>query len=236
VIIDRPHYEDILPRVCVNAWILRGKTLCRETAKGLRNWQYLDAEINFVLDHIGPSDTVLELGCGYGRVLELMAQKAACAAGIDSSFDSLSLAQRLTRQTPAPWLGMMDAGHLGFRDNSFDVIVCIQNGISAFKVDQRLLIEEAMRVTRRRGTVLFSSYSENFWDDRLEWFEFQAQHGLLGEIDYEATGNGVIVCKDGFKATTVTPDQFRSLTSDLGITPVIEEIDGSSVFCVILVR
>ena len=90
-----------------------------------------------------------------------------------------------------------------------------------------------MRVTRPGGTVLFSSYSENFWDDRLEWFELQAQHGLLGEIDYAATGNGVIVCKDGFTASTVTPDQFKAHTSQLGVASEIKEVDDSSLFCIL---
>lgn len=50
---------------------------------------------------------------------------------------------------------------LGFRNRRFDVVVCIQNGISAFKVDQRKLIGETMCVTRSGGTLLFSSYSES---------------------------------------------------------------------------
>jgi 2-polyprenyl-6-hydroxyphenyl methylase/3-demethylubiquinone-9 3-methyltransferase len=190
--------------------------------------QYLEAEIKFVLDHIKPSDRVLELGCGYGRVLGRLAQKASCTIGIDTSFSSLLLTDR--KQTP---VALMDATNTGFCDDVFDVVVCTQNGISAFHVDQRRLIKEALRVTRSDGTVLFSSYSEKFWDARLEWFELQAQHGLLGEIDYEATGDGVIVCKDGFRATTVIPDQFIELTSVLDITPMIEEVDGSSIFCII---
>ncbi len=201
----------------------------------LRVRQYLDAEINFVLDHIKPSDKVLELGCGYGRVLEWVIQKAAFAAGIDTSYASLTLAHNSTQQQSGSCLCLClaDAANLSFRNGVFDVVICIQNGISAFHVDQRKLIEEAIRVTRPGGTVLFSSYSENFWDDRLQWFELQAQHGLLGEIDYNATGDGVIVCKDGFRATTVKPDQFMALISGLGIKPDTKEVDRSSLFYLI---
>jgi len=190
--------------------------------------QYLEAEIAFVLDHIKPTDTVLELGCGYGRVLERMAQKAAFAVGIDTSLASLRLIDR--QQTPVV---LTDVANPSFRDGAFDLVICIQNGISAFHVDQRSLISEALRIARHGGTILFSSYSDKFWDDRLRWFELQAQHGLLGEIDYDATGDGVIVCKDGFTVTTVTPDQFRNHTSAFGIVPIIKEVDGSSLFCVI---
>lgn len=92
------------------------------------------------------------------------------------------------------------------------------------------IIEEAIRVTRLGGTVLFSSYSERFWKHRLEWFRLQAKYELIGEIDEDATGNGVIVCKDGFKAVTVGPKDFLSLISGLNIHLIITEVDDSSIF------
>ncbi len=197
--------------------------------------QYAEAETEFVLSKIKTSDKMLELGCGYGRVLKQFFGKAAAVVGIDSAFHSLQLAQKTLGDDPTLHLFLMNASELGFADRQFDLVVCIQNGISAFHVDQVTLIQEAMRVTRPGGRVLFSSYSEKLWDDRLAWFKIQAEHKLLGEIDLEATGNGVIVCKDGFHATTVSADDFRRLTSALHITPHIVEIDQSSIFCEIMV-
>lgn len=199
--------------------------------------QYLRAEIDFVLDHIGPADTVLELGCGYGRVLAPLAQKAACLIGIDTSRASLRLARKTLSSTGRPIaLCEMDAAHLGFLPGQLDVVACIQNGISAFGVDQKQLISEAVRVTRPGGKILFSSYSASFWPERLSWFEQQAREGLLGDIDYEATGNGVIACTDGFRAATVDPDRFRDLALTLNLTCDLTEVDHSSLFCIIQPR
>jgi ubiquinone/menaquinone biosynthesis C-methylase UbiE len=125
----------------------------------------------------------------------------------------------------------MNALHLAFHDDSFDVVICIQNGISAFHVDKKELIKESIRIAKQGGTILFSSYSEKFWNHRLEWFQLQSKAGLLGEIDYEKTKKGMIVCKDGFTATTVKPEQFISLTSNLNVNAKIVEVDESSVFC-----
>jgi 2-polyprenyl-6-hydroxyphenyl methylase/3-demethylubiquinone-9 3-methyltransferase len=69
----------------------------------------------------------------------------------------------------------------------------------------------------------------------LAWFQLQSAQGLLGEIDWAATGAGVIVCKDGFRASTVGPDEFRALAAGLGRRVEVEEVDGSSVFCEIAV-
>jgi len=129
----------------------------------------------------------------------------------------------------------MNAAELGFADSVFDAVVCIQNGISAFKVDRLQLVQECVRVAKPGGIVLLSSYSPCFWEDRLEWFELQAAEGLLGEIDREATGNGVIICKDGFRADTIGPEEFASLAAELDLEAEIYEVDGSSLFCEIAV-
>ena len=197
--------------------------------------RHLDAEIEHLAKLIRRSDTVLELGCGYGRVMEKLAGAAGMLLGIDTSWSSLQLGREFLSRFPNCRLLQMDAAALAFRDRMFDVVACIQNGISAFEVDQRALVAESIRVARPGGRVLFSSYSERFWKDRLEWFRLQSEHGLLGEIDPEATGDGVIVCKDGFKATTIGPDEFFSLTSGFDVHRRIEEVDESSIFCEILV-
>lgn len=207
---------------------------CYEIAPA-RAKRYLEAEIEFVLNKITPSAMVLELGCGYGRVLQRLAPKARKVVGIDTSYGSLVLARDMNGDTPLYELCQMNAVELGFCDRAFDMVVCIQNGISAFKVDQRDLIKEAIRVTRSGGIALFSSYSERFWETRVEWFQIQSEEGLIGEIDYDATGDGVIVCKDGFRASTVGPEEFVSLTSGFDVVPKISEVDGSSIFCELLV-
>ena len=193
--------------------------------------QYLDAEMDHVVGRVGPGADVLELGCGYGRILPRLAKKAGTVVGVDTSLGNLALGKLELGALPQCHLVCMDAARLAFRDRKFDWVVCIQNGISAFHVSQRDLIEETLRVTKPGGTVLFSTYSERFWEDRLEWFELQAEAGLLGEIDYDKTGNGVIVCKDGFTATTVSPEDFGILTRGLDADVDLVEVDGSSLFC-----
>ncbi|MCP5045812.1 MAG: class I SAM-dependent methyltransferase [bacterium] len=197
--------------------------------------QYFTTEIAHVLKQIAPHDRVLELGCGYGRVLPQLAGQAERVVGLDNSCASLTLAREETRDVSNCHLVEANAIDTGFKDNSFQVVICIQNGISAFHVDQSELIKESVRVTQPGGRVLFSSYSEKFWHHRLEWFRMQADAGLLGEIDWGKTRSGVIVCKDGFKATTVGPGRFLTLTARLGLKASLQEVDESSLFCEITV-
>jgi 2-polyprenyl-6-hydroxyphenyl methylase/3-demethylubiquinone-9 3-methyltransferase len=200
-----------------------------------RTKAYLEAEIEFVLQKTSSSMVVLELGCGYGRVLRRLSSRARSLVGIDVSMESLRMAAEFLGRSESIYLAAMDAAQMGFRGQSFDLTICIQNGFSAFGADQKNLFAEAVRVTRPGGMVLFSSYCERFWAERLRRFEIQAEHRLIGEIDYASTGDGVIVCQDGFRATTVGRKGFMSLTAGLGLVPNIIEVDGSSLFCEIVV-
>ena len=193
--------------------------------------QYLEAELNHVLKKINPDDVVLELGCGYGRILPLLAKKANFVIGIDTSFQSLMLAKKMIQDLKNCHLMKMDAVHLTFSDQIFDIVICIQNGISAFHVNKADLIRESIRVTKPGGTILFSSYSDKFWDYRLQWFQLQSDAGLIGEIDSEKTRGGVIVCKDGFTASAVNKEQFIALTQRFNVKTKITEVDESSLFC-----
>ena len=203
---------------------------CYEIAQP-RVKQYLQAEIDHVLDRLHSEDSVLELGCGYGRVAFELAKKASQVVGIDTAAESLDLGRQLARPGDQCEFVEMDASSMSFPDNHFSFVLCVQNGICAFGVEKARLVQEAVRVCRPGGRVLFSSYTEQFWPHRLEWFELQAAHGLLGDIDHESTGNGVIVCKDGFRAGFMRPADFQALWASLDFIPEIREVDGSATFC-----
>jgi 2-polyprenyl-6-hydroxyphenyl methylase/3-demethylubiquinone-9 3-methyltransferase len=192
--------------------------------------RYLEAEIDFVARSAPPARRILELGCGYGRVMRRIASAGRELFGIDTSPESLHLARSFLGRESGAHLACMDATRLGFPDRSFDLVYCVQNGIAAFRVDPSALVEEASRVTRPGGRILFSSYADGFWEGRLAWFREQAAHGLIGEIDEEATGGGVIVCKDGLRLARVGPDGLRALTPRSAQPPRIVTVDESSVF------
>ena len=190
--------------------------------------RYLDAECAYLAERVGPGETVLELGCGYGRVMEPLAARRAMVVGVDVALDSLVLG---AESLPGCSFVQMDATRLGFPDARFDVVLCAQNGICAFRVDPATLLAEALRVVRPGGLVIISTYAPGFWPHRLAWFEAQSREGLLGPIDYQATAGGVIVCKDGFRSGQMTAHDLAALCGNLEVVPVITEVDGSSLIC-----
>jgi len=196
--------------------------------------QYLDSEIQFVVSNLHGSDLVLELGCGYGRVMKAVSQFVSRIVGNDISRESLEFARSYMESCRNYDVFLMDASQMAFRSCSFDVVFCVQNGISAFGVNKKRLIAESVRATKDNGTILFSSYSPKIWEARLEWFRKQSLFGLIGEIDEQKTCDGTIVCKDDFRATTVSSDQFVELFDEFGLNASVIEVDESSVFCKVI--
>lgn len=194
--------------------------------------QYLDAEIDFVRGRLRGCESVLEVGAGYGRIMKKLAPFAVSVTGIDISDDSVAFGREYLKGAANCRLERMDAHALDFAPE-FDVVLCLQNGLSAIKGDSRAFVGQCMRVLRPGGAGFFSTYSARFWEHRLAWFEEQAAKGLLGEIDYTLTGNGVIVCKDGFTATTLSADELAELGRAFGSGYSLQEVDESSLFLII---
>jgi len=194
--------------------------------------QYFDFEISFVRKDLKGNERVLELGAGYGRIVKELAPDCLSIIGIDISEDNVLLGEEYLKDMPNAQLQVMDAHNLSF-DEQFDVILCLQNGLSAMKVDPIDFVKKILSLLSNGGKAYFSSYSAKFWDFRLEWFQEQAAKGLLGEIDLDKTKDGVIVCKDGFKATTHSPDDMEKIGKASGCEYQVTEVGESSIFLVI---
>lgn len=194
--------------------------------------RYLGAELRFVGERVRGSHRVLELGCGYGRVMKRLSSLVGTVVGCDTSQESLAYARSYLAPTGNYALVRANAARTSFRTGRFDATICVQNGIAAFSVDPRQLVSEAARVTRPGGQILFSTYSPDIWEDRLAWFREQARAGLVGRIDERQTQDGTIVCTDGFRVGTIEAGDFLRLFEGLGLKAALHTVDGSSLFCV----
>ena len=193
--------------------------------------QYFEAEIDFVRRQLTGREQVLEVGAGYGRIVRALAPSCAGILGMDISPDSVILGKEYLKDFPNADMVEMDVHHMHF-DQSFDVTLCLQNALSAMRADDQV-IQNILGLLSPGGTAFFSTYSANFWAWRIAWFQEQADKGLLGELDLEKTKDGVIVCKDGFRATTQTPEEYEAIGRASGLPYEVTEVDGSSLFLVI---
>ncbi len=116
-------------------------------------WQWLDLE---------PGHTVLDLGCGYGRVLPEIVARGAAALGADASIAMVERARVVCPQADV----VHYRGELPWADGTVQCVLMITVLTSApADVDQRRLIAEAHRVLCPGGR-LFISDMPLQWDSR----------------------------------------------------------------------
>lgn len=194
--------------------------------------QYLNEEISFIRNELQGNEKVLELGAGYGRIMKELAPYIRLIVGIDNSQDTVEFGKKYLKNISNCELLFMDA-HAVRMDRKFDVVICLQNGISAIKGDPLNLVNQGMKMLSPGGKAYFSSYSSDFWEDRLAWFQEQSDKGLLGKIDFAKTKKGIIVCQDGFIATTFSQEDMERLGQSVGYRYRVQEVDNSSIFLII---
>jgi len=194
--------------------------------------RYLESEIEFAKGCIKQDDDVLEIGCGYGRILAALSPFTKSLTGVDISEDSISLARKHLENFDNVQLLAMDANDMTL-SSQFDVVLCLQNGLSSMKVEPFSFIAQTTALLKAGGKALYSTYSPLFWECRLSWFEEQASKKLLGEIDHGQTKDGVIVCKDGFTAKTFSEDDLHKAGKASGFSYEVKTVDDSSIFLII---
>ena len=195
--------------------------------------QYLQAEISYVRNQLQGTEHVLELGAGYGRIMKELAANCASITGIDVSEDNVEFGSEYLSNITNAKLIVMNAHDLKF-NRTFDVVLCLQNALSAMKTQPLEYVKKIVSLLTVGGKAFISSYSVKFWEYRLAWFHEQAGKGLLGEIDMEQSKDGIIVCKDGFRSTSLSLDDMNAIGKASGCKFEVTEVDESSNFLVIL--
>lgn len=157
-------------------------------------------DLPFWLDITAPGESVLELGCGAGRVILPLARAGRVVWGIDQAWDILrmtrsALDQAQTSTADRVRLAVMDMTQLGFR-KTFDVVLSPCNTFSLFDEPSRsAILDQVIRHLTREGKFAVSMPNPS----RLE------------EIMGQGHGEGEPVQEDSFRhPRTGNPVQVSS--------------------------
>lgn len=125
-----------------------------------------------VIEQVRAGETVLDVGCGPGHHLLRFKQRGLRVSGVDRSRAMLAIASRniLSAGESIP-LYEQDATRLGFADDSFDVVVSLNNtlGIIPGEENRIAALREMVRVSRRL-TILELLHSENLSEVPVTYF------------------------------------------------------------------
>ena len=105
---------------------------------------------------VGPSSTVLEVGCGTGNYIIAVRERAGCSCwGIDPSREMLSLAEG---RSAAVGFQRGGAESIPFRDGFFDLVFSVD--VIHHVTDRTAYFAEARRVLKAQGRICTGTDSE----------------------------------------------------------------------------
>lgn len=130
-------------------WILS------RNAKGL-----YDLRTKIVMELLGDlkGKKVLDVGCGDGKFTSALTSRAVEVQGIDLSKRAILFAKNLVRK--ATFL-VVDASHLCFKNETFDIITCLDVMEHLPENERERTIREVYRVIKKKGILIFSVPSKN---------------------------------------------------------------------------
>ena len=158
---------------------------------------------------------ILDLGCGWGRVLGQVLDGGAHAVGLDISENMLNLAKNhLLKNKHKPLLVRGDGTLLPFKDKSFDLVYSLLVLQHLSKKNGRLVLKEIFRILKPGGAA-YIRVPGRFAPENLLFslLQFVSIHlfRLKDPIRMRFYRVGEIrkLCKLLYKNCTITAHQFR---------------------------
>jgi SAM-dependent methyltransferase len=116
----------------------------------------------FFATGFGEAKDVLEVACGAGLGLGMLAQKAKLVVGGDIDEIILEFAQAHYQGRKNIEIRRLDAQKLPFADENFDLVILYE--AIYYLPDPRQFVHEASRVLRRNGTLLIATANKDWAD------------------------------------------------------------------------
>jgi len=185
--------------------------------------EYYNKELDFVTKLSGD---VLEVGCGTGRILTILAKKCRRIVGIDKEKVMVDISKDKLKKSRNVEIYKQNAKRLKFPDNCFDFVLCMANIFGNLGRDKLSVLKEMKRVCKSSGKIIISVYNEKALKPRLDSY---ANDGLT---HIKVTKQGTVYTKEGLFSEQFTKKKLISLFKRLRLNYKIISLNQISYLCI----
>jgi ubiquinone/menaquinone biosynthesis C-methylase UbiE len=184
-------------------------------------------ETEYLINKIPINSSVLDVGCGDGRVIKIILETTQNITGVDNESAAIQEAKERLASFPSVKLFVADGMQLPFEDKVFDVVVFMMTLVNLGQ-NKVAILKEIQRVLKIDGVVILSVYSEDAYETRLATY---TEIGL--PIKSVSGGNFTFDAMD----TAKTSEQFSqmeltSIAQEAGFKVVdIQKVDEIAYLC-----
>ena len=180
----------------------------------------LEKEKKFLLENFPKNSIVLDIGSGFGRVLEILAPISKSIIGIDNDKEAVEMCKRVIKGMKNAKILYADAEKLEFKDGEFDVVTCLGGTPSNFGNTKDRIFSEIRRVLKNKGLFFCSVYNDSALEERLTYYE--KYHSNQYNLDRKT---GYVNVFDKFVSEQFSKEQIEKILEDNGfkVLEIIKE-------------
>ena len=188
----------------------------------IKDW--FQKEIAYLKKNIKPNSKILDIGCGFGRHIELIADFSKEVIGIDNNSGMIKKAKNRLSNFKNVKLFVQNAQKLEFKKDYFDYVICFTNTFGNFPDIKENVLKEMKRVCKKDGQIIISVYNDNVLKMRKKNYEKVGLH--ITEIK-----NGIIYTEEGLISEQFSKSQLKKLFDKLRLKSKILELNAISFLC-----
>ena len=188
----------------------------------IKDW--FKKEIAYLKKNIKPNSKILDIGCGFGRHIEVIADFSKEVIGIDNNFDMIRKAKDRLSNFKNVKLFVQDAQNLDFDDDYFDYVICLTNTFGDFPDIKEDVLKEMKRVCKKDGKIIISVYNDKALEIRKKDYEKVGLHITKNK-------DNVIYTEEGLISEQFSKPQLKRLFDKLELKSKILELNAISFLC-----
>ncbi len=172
---------------------------------------WFQAEIDYLKTEIEPEAKVLDVGCGFGRHMALLAPFVQEIVGVDHNPEMIRKAKRKLSKFENIELLCQNAQKTGLSSDYFDWVICMTNTFGNFLDKKLTILREMKRVCKKDGKIILSVFSDQ--DLNLRKRDYQEKEGLhITKVE-----NWVIFTQEGLVSEGFSKNQLKALAQFIGL-------------------
>lgn len=140
--------------------------------------EYLQKENEYLMEHIGMGGVLLDVGCGFGRHLNLLVEKCILGVGVDIDKLRITDAKENLRNFRNIFLFLADAVNIPLASNSLDFIICMNNTFGNLFAKKEQALREMKRLIKHEGLIIISIHSIDAIPIKVQWYERTGMRGV----------------------------------------------------------
>ena len=186
--------------------------------------EWFQKEIAYLKKNIKQNSKILDIGCGFGRHIEILADFSKEVIGIDNNSDMIKKAKNRLSNFKNVKLFVQDAQKLDFEDDYFDYVICMTNTFGDFPEIKENVLKGMKRVCKKDGKIIISVYNDKALEIRKKDYEKVGLH--ITEIK-----EGIIYTEEGLISEQFSKPQLKELFDKLYLKSKILELNTISFLC-----